>query len=170
MEVESPSTSPHFPDSFYRVAVKGLCVRDGKVLLSYDTTCIRSNGEKFSAWELPGGGMEFGETFEEALRREVKEEMGVEVSWIADSPLYSWTCKKTRSRGLDWYYSLLLAFPFEVKSLDITPTDECREARFFSREELRAAVLNEQLELFREMFDPAHFESGKIMLRNENGK
>src|SRR3989338_3741149 len=110
MESALPSASPHFPDSFYRVAVKGLCVRDGKILLSYDTTCIRG-GERFSAWELPGGGMEFGETFAETLRREVMEEMGVEVSWIADRPLYSWTYKKVGSRGMDWYYSLLLAFP-----------------------------------------------------------
>lgn len=30
-------------------------------------------------WEIPGGSVEFGETFAEAIKREVKEELGVEI-------------------------------------------------------------------------------------------
>jgi 8-oxo-dGTP diphosphatase len=30
-------------------------------------------------WEIPGGAIEFGETFAEGIKREIKEEIGVEV-------------------------------------------------------------------------------------------
>lgn len=30
-------------------------------------------------WEIPGGSVEFGETFEEAIKREIKEELGIEI-------------------------------------------------------------------------------------------
>lgn len=30
-------------------------------------------------WEIPGGGVEFGETFEQAIKREIMEEHGIEI-------------------------------------------------------------------------------------------
>jgi len=46
----------------------------GEILLSK-----RSKEIGFGEWELPGGHIEFGETFEQCVRRECQEELGIEV-------------------------------------------------------------------------------------------
>jgi hypothetical protein len=43
--------SKDFPDSFFRVGIKGLCVRDGKVLMQEDAVIPT----RPPIWELPGG-------------------------------------------------------------------------------------------------------------------
>ena len=65
--------STYFPDSFYRVTIKGLCVRDGKVLL------VRESKDISGKWEMPGGGLDFGEDIREGLKREIKEEIGLDI-------------------------------------------------------------------------------------------
>lgn len=58
-----------------RVAA-GIYVRDGDVLV-----CRRPpGGEHAGKWEFPGGKLEAGESFEQALARELREELGVEAS------------------------------------------------------------------------------------------
>lgn len=54
----------------YRVAVRGIIFLDGRLLM------IQSD---FGEVKLPGGGMEEGETDEQTLIREVKEETGYDV-------------------------------------------------------------------------------------------
>ena len=55
--------------------VAGLIVRDGRVLI-----CQRSAASQFPLkWEFPGGKVETGENYLEALRRELREELDIEV-------------------------------------------------------------------------------------------
>jgi 8-oxo-dGTP pyrophosphatase MutT (NUDIX family) len=52
-----------------RLSTCGIYIADGTVLLIQDPRSLR--------WELPGGGVEKGETPEQGLTREFKEESGV---------------------------------------------------------------------------------------------
>ena len=56
-----------------RIRLTGILVEDGKVLLVKEVLRERSR------WNLPGGGLEPGETIEAGLIRELREETGLAV-------------------------------------------------------------------------------------------
>lgn len=58
-----------------RVRVCGLCWRDSSLLMVNHKNITANN-----FWAPPGGGIEFGETAEEALIRELQEETGIRVT------------------------------------------------------------------------------------------
>lgn len=83
-------------------------------------------------WELPGGGLEWGESAAEGLAREIQEEMGLEVTWVADRP-----CYLLQGKNMKGVWSMNILFETKVKDLDFTPSEECQEIRFVSPEEVR---------------------------------
>ena len=57
------------------VGVGGVVVEQGRVLLAR-----RGRAPLLGEWSIPGGALKVGETLEEALRRELREETGLEVT------------------------------------------------------------------------------------------
>lgn len=65
----------------------GVIEKDGKILIARRKSgkCVGAN------WEFPGGKLEEGETLKECLKRELKEELDIEVEildYIASSPFF----------------------------------------------------------------------------------
>lgn len=116
----------NIPNCFYRVSIKGLLLDEtGKKF----AIILEDNG----IWELPGGGLDWGESPHEALRREVREEMGLTVTDISPFPSYYLIGK-----NMDDNWTLNLVFEIKVKDLNFTPSDECQELRFVSPEEVKS--------------------------------
>ncbi|OHA89711.1 MAG: hypothetical protein A2741_02040 [Candidatus Zambryskibacteria bacterium RIFCSPHIGHO2_01_FULL_43_27] len=112
------------PNTFYRVSIKGL-------ILDETRTKFLTTLEEGGWWELPGGGLDWGENPIDGLRREIREEMGLEVTKVSPLPSYYLLGKNT-----DDNWTLNLIFEIEVKDLNFTPSDECVEIRFIAPEEV----------------------------------
>ncbi|AIE80308.1 Nudix hydrolase family protein [Bacillus cereus] len=71
-------------ENVMQVRVTGILIEDEKVLLVKQRVANRN-------WSLPGGRVENGETLEEAVIREMREETGLEVNiqkllYVCDKP------------------------------------------------------------------------------------
>jgi 8-oxo-dGTP diphosphatase len=95
------------------MVVAALIESDGKVL-----ACQRRRGSKFELmWEFPGGKTEPGEALEQALARELREELGVTAR--IGSEIYRVRHKYPEMKdGIELVFFAVSLNPAEVKNLD----------------------------------------------------
>lgn len=127
----------------FRVSVKGIAIDEtGRFLLAKE-----DNG----MWELLGGGLDHGEDPITAIKREFKEETGLEVTEVSATPKYFVTASKVGREG----FVANVIYEVKLKNLDFTPSDECVELRFFNVEEAQKENLFPQVAEFIKVFNPA---------------
>jgi 8-oxo-dGTP diphosphatase len=85
---------------FIQPVIIAVIRKENKYLLTKRAVLDEEDLPEFkSQWELPGGGMEPGETPEEALLREVKEELSIKVNILSSFP-FIFTKMRNQWQGL----------------------------------------------------------------------
>ena len=103
---------------FEKYTIRGIIVRDGKIAMQ-----CSSDGE----YKIPGGGMEAGETYVEALAREVKEETNIDVQNV----------RYVGSQAWPFPDQLMLAFTADYKAGQIKIQEsELTKAAWFEKDAL----------------------------------
>ena len=139
------SKSP-YPACAYRVSAKAIIVVDNKLLL------IRENGNH---WDLPGGGIEHLEDIDVALKREVKEETGLNVTDIESSSLQPWI---TYDFDEGWKKPILyLVYRVTVNGVPKKSTNTVVE--FFDKPSLEKASFEKHIEKFKPSLFSATFNN-----------
>lgn len=115
------------PKCFYRISTKALILNeDKKILLVKEDNWL---------WELPWWWLDFWESPQEGIKRELFEEMWINVVSIKEYPSYFITAK---ARNKDFRTAAVI---YETKidssNLDkFTTSDECQEIKFFDKNEI----------------------------------
>lgn len=110
----------------FHITVKGIVVFNNQVLLMKR---VRPSTDGLGYWELPGGGLEYGETPNQALIRELKEETGLDIDIV--KPAYTFT--KIR----DDYQTVGIGYLCIPKHNNVVISDEHTEYRFCHEEEAK---------------------------------
>jgi 8-oxo-dGTP diphosphatase len=115
-----------------RIRAAGILVKDGQILL------VRHEKNGKSYWLLPGGGVDFGETVEQALVREFQEEVGLSIG-VGKLVLVHDSIPPNRHRQVLNLYFLVTAGKYDLK---VTPDAVLRDAAFHSLEQFPKMQVN----------------------------
>jgi len=96
------------------------------IIFNKDKKVLLAKRNDFPMWNLPGGGVETGETPEEALDREIREEIGAKVKNKRFCGIYF-------KKGMD---EVVFAYLVEVRPFNFKPTDEASEIAYFAVDQL----------------------------------
>lgn len=93
----------------------------------------RAKAPMFGKWIIPGGGVEFLEPIAAAARREIKEELGVELGELHLFDVAEIVNPPEEHRVVIYFYANLVDGTIKASS-------DLSDARFFDEQEVRAGI------------------------------
>jgi 8-oxo-dGTP diphosphatase len=118
-----------------RLTAAVLVMHEGKFLLA------ERNKENYNGyWIIPGGGVEFGETIQNAALREIKQETNLDVDII------KLIGHKEVINVPGNYHSVVFYYLAKPKHLNIEANDDVSKANFFSIDEIKKMKIAESVE------------------------
>ncbi|NNH75237.1 NUDIX domain-containing protein [Nocardia uniformis] len=98
-------------------------------------------------WSLPGGVMEIGETLEQCVVRETKEESGLDVEIVGLLGIYTDPTHVIAYADGEIRQEFSITFYGRVRGGQIAVSDESTEVRFVRREELAELPVHDTVRL-----------------------
>lgn len=114
------------------VTADGLVIQKEKILL-----VRRNHGPYKGFWAIPGGYVELGETCEEAVVREIREETGLETKIKRIMGVYSAPSRDPRQ-------TITVAYLLEIKSGRVQKSEEATDIKWFSLNKLPPLAFDHQ--------------------------
>lgn len=114
----------------------------------------------YDLWNLPGGGMEQGESPWEAIKREVKEEIGVEVAVHRLVGIYSKPDKN----------EIVFVFTCSISNGTPSLSDEVKEINYFTLEELPKNTVPKQVERIKDYLNQVESGITAVVFKVQTGK
>ena len=109
-------------------AVGAIVVKDGCVLLAR-----RGKEPSYGLWSVPGGAVHLGERLEDATKRELREECGIEIEL---TPVIEVIERMVRDPdGKVQYHYVIVDYLARWVGGELTPSAEALEARWVAPEE-----------------------------------
>ena len=121
-----------------RVGVPCLVVKGDKVLLGQSS----KEGPQFKQWVIPGGGVDFGETFESTAKREILEETGIVIKNVKPFKTYELI-------NLDKNRHLIFAMhtaQWESGKISVGTQSDLFQADFFTKEQVKEKFDNNEID------------------------
>jgi len=110
-----------------KVGVGVILKKDGKILLGK-----RKGSHGAGSWAFPGGHLEFKETLEMCARREVLEEVGIEIANIKPATFTNDIFEKDQKH----YVTVYVTADYSIGEVKVMEPDKCKEWGWFSWDDL----------------------------------
>lgn len=125
-------------DYLFRLSIKSLIVNDGG-----DILVVKESGRDW--WDLPGGGMEHGETIKDAIARELHEEVSLKGDFEyevihTENPRLLQRVKVSQVR---------IIFVVKPEDTTFTPGDDADEIAFMKPEYFQKSDINTEQIIYK---------------------
>jgi 8-oxo-dGTP pyrophosphatase MutT (NUDIX family) len=162
---------PTFEESYLGqlVQIRELTGKDYKFLLPAARAVVRDSNGKIlfirrkdnGKWVMPSGSQELGETIYDCMRRETREEAGIEVISATVMAIYNYFATSD-----DFYQTLHVQFLVNKWSGKVVKeTDETTDARFLSVDEIRAMVPDKISLYYLDVIDDLEKYDGRVIIK-----
>jgi len=133
------------------MSIRNTCVV-GAIMMNDNNALLLQHRTDDHTWCIPGGGVEIGETVEEAVKREVFEETGLRIREMELFKIYSGESQYHQYPDGNEYYFVNIVF--KVKKYDgILESDgvETKELKYFMPHNLPKNIAKTNIPIFEHL-------------------